>query len=328
MRELIIVVMILLSISLVANDDRPPIPHNFLAKKNVRNFIDNMVRVYHFDRQYLRAVLKDAKLDRDTLDRYTGRYKVGTTNGSWQRYKAHVLDRASLNKAKRFKRKYYQTLKRASREYGVPIDYIVGFIAVESKFNEYTGDYRLLDSLTTLAFYPNRMQKFFRSELKHFFLMCREERFDPYRLEGSFAGAMGSVQQVPSVYRKFGMDYDRDGRKDPWSLRDSIGIIARFMHNNGWNSRGLVAIRARYRGHRFRGLRVGHKRVYSLKTLRKHGVTPISRFNESKASLLRLRGKRGDELWLGAKNFRILTKYNNSTSYGMAIHKIAEYVKY
>ncbi len=328
MRELLIAIFILIApIGLIANDDRPPIPHNFLAKKNVRNFINNMVKRYHFDRGYLTRVLRSARLDRDTLDRYRGRYKVGTTNGSWQRYQAHVLDRASLNKAKRFKQKYYRTLKRASREYRVPIDYIVGFIAVESKFNEYTGDYRLLDSLTTLAFYPNRMQKFFRSELKHFFLMCREEGFDPYKLEGSFAGAMGSVQQVPSVYRKFGMDYDGDGRKDPWSLRDSIGIIARFMHKNGWNSRGLVAVRARYRGNRFRTLRTGHRRSYSLKTLRQHGITPISRFNEPKASLLRLRGSRSDELWLGAKNFRILTKYNNSTSYGMAIHKIAQYVK-
>lgn len=320
-------IILLIPFILIANDDRPPIPHDFLVKKNVQSFINTMVKKYHFKRSYMTKVLKDAKLDRDTLDRYTGRYKVGTTNGPWQRYKAHVLDPVSLAKAKKFKKRYYKTLKRASHQYKVPLEYIVGFIAVESKFGEYTGDYRLLDSLATLAFYPNRMQKFFKAELKHFFLMCREEGFNPYKLEGSFAGAMGSVQQVPSVYRKFGMDYDRDGKKDPWSLGDSIGIIAKFMRKHGWRNGALVAVPADYRGKRYRGLKVGHRRSYSLKTLKKHGVTAQKRFNESQASLLRLRDKNYDELWLGAKNFKVLTRYNNSTSYGMAIHKIAEFVK-
>jgi len=319
--------LLIIPLLLLANDDRPPIEHNFLAKKNVQKFVNSMVKKHHFQRSTITKILKDAKLDRDTLDRYTGRYKVGTTNGSWQRYKAHVLDKSSLAKAKKFKKEYYKTLKRASREYSVPLEYIVGFIAVESKFNEFVGDYRLLDSLTTLAFYPNRMQKFFKSELKHFFLMCREEGFNPYKLEGSFAGAMGSVQQVPSVYRKFGMDYDRDGKRDPWSLKDSIGIIARFMHKNGWNQRGLVAVQATYKGKRFTKLKVGHRKKYSIKTLKKYGIRAKSNFNESKASLLRLRDKNHDELWLGAKNFRVLTRYNNSTSYGMAIHKIAQFVK-
>ena len=93
---------------LIANDDRPPISYNFLAKKEVQNFIDMMVKKYHFKRSYMTSVMKHAKLDRDTLDRYTGKYKVGTTNGSWERYKAHVLDKESLNKAKKFKQKYYQ----------------------------------------------------------------------------------------------------------------------------------------------------------------------------------------------------------------------------
>jgi len=323
----IIKVIIILSIFINANSDRPPIKHNFLKLNNTQKFISQMVKKYHFKRKYLVNVLSDAKLDRDTLSRYRGTYKVGTTNGPWVRYKAHVLNKESLQKAKNFKKKYYKTLKRASREYRVPLDYIVGFIAVESKFNEYTGDYRLLDSLTTLAFYKNRMQKFFKSELKHFFLMCREEGFNPYTLKGSFAGAMGSVQQVPSVYRRYGMDYDKNGKKDPWSLKDSIGIIAKFMRKNRWRSGKLVAVRASYKGKRFRGLKVGHRRLYSLKTLKSYGVIPRERFNESKASLLRLRDKNSDELWLGAKNFKILTRYNNATTYGMAIHKIAQFIK-
>ncbi len=320
-----LLLLLVFPLLLLANSDRPPVKHDFLAQKNVQNFIDTMVKKHRFERSYLEKVLGNARLDRDTLARYTGQYKVGTTNGPWERYKAHVLDPVTLAKAKKFKRNYASTLNKASRQYKVPVEYIVGFIAVESKFGEYTGDYRLLDSLSTLAFYPNRMQKFFYSELTHFFLMCREEGFDPYRLQGSFAGAMGCVQQVPSVYRRYGMDYDRDGKKDPWSLKDSIGIIASFMSRNGWRNGTPAAIEAEYRSPI--SIATGHKRKYPLASLTAKGITPKAKFTESTAYLLSVGDKKSREVYLGTSNFRILTRYNNATTYGMAIHKIAEYVK-
>ena len=183
--------IISLSAFLVANDDRPPVEYDFLAKSEVQSFIDMMVQKHHIERSYMESVLENAKLDRDTLDRYTGRYKEGTTNGSWERYKAHVLDSRTLQKAKEFKRQYASTLARASQEFDVPVEYIVGFIGVESKFGEYTGDYNILDALATLAFHPNRMQGFFKSELANLFLMAREQSYDVTKLQGSFAGAMG-----------------------------------------------------------------------------------------------------------------------------------------
>lgn len=311
----------------MANDDRPPIPYDFLSKKEVKNFINMMVKKHHFKRSFITEVLKGAKLDRDTLNRYTGKYKVGTTNGPWERYKAHVLDPITLNKAKKFKKKYYTTLLRASKEYQVDMDYIVGFIGVESKFGEYSGDYNVLDALTTLAFHKNRMKKFFNSELEHLFLMAREQGYDITSLKGSFAGAMGMVQQMPSVFRKYGMDYNRDGKKDPWSLEDAIGIIAKFMHQNGWRKGALVAVPTKFNGKRYTKLKTGHKQMLSLSRILKHGITPLKDFNEPKAYLLKNRNLTHDDIWLGAKNFRVLTRYNNSTSYGMAIHLIAEAVK-
>jgi len=323
----LLLLITLIPFLLMANDDRPPIPYDFLAKKEVQNFINMMVKKHHFKRSYMTSVLKNAKLDRDTLDRYTGRYKVGTTNGTWERYKAHVLDSVSLKKAKKFKKKYYKTLLRASKEYGVDMDYMVGFIGVESKFGEYSGDYRVLDALATLAFHKNRMKKFFKSEFKHLFLMAREQGYDITKLQGSFAGAVGMVQQVPSVFRKYGMDYNRDGVKDPWSLEDSIGIIARFMHKNGWRKDALVAVPTEFKGKRYKGFKTSHRRTLPLTTILKHGIKPLKRFNESKAFLLRNRNITHDDIWLGARNFKVLTRYNNSTSYGMAIHLIAQAVK-
>ena len=312
---------------LTANEDRPPIKYDFLARQQTQRFINRMVNKHHFRRSYMVKIMKDARLDRDTLARYTGRYKAGTTVGTWERFKAHVLTPGILQKARHFKQRYRVILSRASREYEVPSEYIVGFLTVESRLGTYTGDYRTLDALSTLAFQKNRMQKFFRKELEHFFLMCREEGYDPREVKGSFAGAIGCVQQMPSVFRRYGMDYNRDGKKDPWAIEDCVGIIARFMHRNGWKNGSQVAVRARYKGKRFSRLKTGYKHRYAIAILKKYGITPVTRFNEPKASLIKLHDTKYDELWLGAKNFRVLTRYNASSNYGMAIVKIAEAVR-
>ncbi|HHH37914.1 MAG TPA: murein transglycosylase, partial [Epsilonproteobacteria bacterium] len=139
-----------------------------------------------------------------------------------------------------------------------------------------------------------------------------------------FAGAMGCVQQMPSVFRRYAMDYNRDGKKDPWSIEDCIGIIARFMHQKGWKNGKQVAVPAHYKGKRFTKLKTGYKHRYTLTTLKKYGVTPKTTFNRPKTALIKLHNTHRDELWLGAKNFTVLTRYNASSNYGMAIYKIAE----
>jgi len=325
-----ITLLLFIPLLLVASEPKeplPPVPYNFLAKKEVKRFVNMMVKKYHFKRSYIREVLDNAMLDKETLDRYTGRHKINTTNGSWERYKAHVLDANTMQLAKEFKQNYYQTLKRAEEEYNVDMDYIVGFMGVESKYGTFTGDFRVLDSLATLAFHKNRMKKFFKSEFKNLFLLMREENRDIYTQYGSFAGAMGAVQQMPSIQRRFAVDYNGDGIKDPWDLRDSIGIIAKFMHKKGWVKGAVVAVPTNFKGKRFKKLRTSHKKRFSVSYLRKMGIKPLEPFNESKAYLLKTRNRDHDDIWMGGRNFRVLTKYNNSTSYGMAIHLIAQHVK-
>jgi len=315
---------------LVASEPKeplPPVPYNFLEKREVKNFVNMMVKRNHFKRSYIEEVLANAMLDKETLDRYTGKYKINTTNGSWERYKDHVLDPETMQKAENFKRDYYQILQRAEKEYNIDMDYIVGFMGVESKYGTYTGDYRVLDSLATLAFHKNRMKKFFKSEFKNLFLLMREENRDIYSQYGSFAGAMGAVQQVPSVQRRYAMDYNGDGVRDPWDLEDCVGVIAKFMHSKGWKKGGVVAVPTNFTGKRFKKLRTSHKKRYSLSYLKKMGIKPIEAFNEKKAYLLKTRNSDHDDIWMGGKNFRVLTRYNNSTSYGMAIHLIAQHVK-
>ena len=326
----LIILTLLLTINAVAEEVKtptPPVPYDFLAKKEVKSFINMMVKKHHFKRSYMEEVLSNAMLDKETLARYVGKYKPNSTNGTWERYKAHVLDDQTMQLAKEFKKNYYQTLLRAEQEYNIDMDYIVGFMGVESKYGTYTGDYRVLDSLATLAFHKNRMKKWFKSEFKNLFLLMREENRDIYSQYGSFAGAMGAVQQMPSIQRRFGVDYNGDGIKDPWDLDDSIGIIAKFMHKKGWVKGAVVAVPTNFSGTRFKTLKTSHKKKYSMSYLKKKGIKATEYFNEPKAYLLKNRNTTHDDIWIAGKNFRVLTKYNNSTSYGMAIHLIAQEVK-
>jgi membrane-bound lytic murein transglycosylase B len=319
-----LLLMLLTTLMLLANDDRPPIAHDYLSKPNVRQFITMMHRRYGFDTAYLRQVFKDARLDRDTLARYTGRFKKNSTVGSWERFKLHVVNPETFQEAKVFKKKHYNTLKKAEQRYKVDMDYIVGFLGVESRFGTYTGDYSVLDALSTLAFHPNRMQKFFKNELKHLLLFARERGYKVDILRGSFAGAMGCVQQVPSVARRFNEDFDGDGAS-VWDIEDCIGSIAKFMHTHGWQEGLPAAVPASYRGgKRFKALRTSHKHMRSLKQIKGAGVKPKLPFPWNQVYLVKTRNRTHDDLWLGTRNFRILTRYNNSSNYGIAIHLIAE----
>ena len=326
----LILLTLLLPILLLSKEPKepiPPVPYDFLKKQEVKNFINMMVKKYHFKRSYMNEVLENAMLDKETLARYVGKYKANSTNGTWERYKAHVLDPQTMQLAKEFKQNYYPTLLRASKEYNIDMDYIVGFMGVESKYGTYTGDYRVLDSLATLAFHKNRMKKWFKSEFKNLFLLMREENRDIYTQYGSFAGAMGAVQQMPSIQRKYMVDYNGDGIRDPWDLKDSIGVIAKFMSKKGWKKGAVVAVPTNFSGKRFKKLRTSHKKKFSVSYLKKHGIKATEPFNESKAYLLKNRNTTHDDIWMAGKNFRVLTRYNNSTSYGMAIHLIAQEVK-
>jgi membrane-bound lytic murein transglycosylase B len=319
---------LLLITSLFANDDRPPVAYDYLAKPQVRRFIETMHRTYGFDKSYLRRVFRQAKLDRDTLARYTGRFKKNSTVGTWERFKLHIVNEESFDQARTFYKKHRRTLEKAARRYGVDAAYIVGFIGVESRYGTYTGDYDVLSALATLAFHPNRKQRFFQNELKHLFLFAREKGYDITKLEGSFAGAMGCVQQVPSVARKFNVDFDGDGAS-VWDMEDCIGSIANFMHKNGWKKGLPAAVKARLLPRAdLRTIPVNRSKRVALSTLEHHGIVPRENFPQSSAYVMRVGAKGVYDYFLGTSNARILRRYNNSVNYVVAIHLIADAIRH
>lgn len=321
-------VSFLLFVSLAANDDRPPVAYDYLAKPDVKRFIERMHRKHGFSYAYLKEVFSQAKLDRDTLARYTGRFKPNSTVGTWQRFKAHIVNEESFAQARRFYKKHRRILRKAERIFHVDASYIVGFIGVESRYGTFTGDYRILDALATLAFHPNRKQNFFKKELEHLFLFAAEKDYDITQLRGSFAGAMGCVQQLPSVARRFNHDFDGDGAS-VWDIDDCIGSIAKFMHTHGWKKGMPAMVPARLSPDaNLHALPINRNRTVSIKRLRKRGIVPEAPFPQSRAYLMRVGDARsGYRYFLGTSNARVLKRYNNATVYAVAIHLIAQQCK-
>ena len=318
LRVLSIISLILLP--LMAQIDYSKVPR-------ARAFAKEMSKRYGFSESYILNLFKRVKHQSQTLARYQGRVKVGYTDFSWSRYKSKILSKESILLGKKFMKQNSKWLKLASKRFRVSPEIIASFIRVESKFCRYGNEYPVLDSLVTLAFNPNRKQKFFKSELKSLFILTRKNHLNPLKLRGSFAGAMGCVQQVPSIQLQFGIDLDRDGKINPNSVADSIGSIANFLHKNRWSNSRPIVVRAKVKGSKFRYLRSSYRLLYPLTKLKRYGITPVSYFPYKKAYFIRLKDARGYDIFLGDRDYRIITLYNASKRYATAVALYAKALK-
>jgi len=296
--------------------------YDFIQNAQLQKFMIEMEQKHGFSQKYLESIFTRAKFQPKILKRYQGAKKKYKTDATWTKYSQHIVVPYMFHRAKKFKHANYALLSKIANAYQVPINLIVAFAGVESSFGKSFGNYSIFDALTTLAFFENRKTAFFRHELEEYLLFCREKRSSVFTFKGSFAGAMGWVQQLPSINRKYGVDYNRDGVSDPWDKADALATIANFLHQNGWDNRGIVAIPAKYPKKKFRAIYTHWNVQYSLGKIKSLGIE-FGSFPQNQATLIVLFGKENDEIWLGAKNFDILTHYNNSVNYGMALYKIS-----
>jgi len=313
----VLLIVILFTINIIALD---------IKQKNISHFINKMHIKYGFSKTYLKNTLAKARFNDDALMRYDGRLK-NATDHSWSRYKAKILIPESVALGKAFMRKNAKWLAIASRRYGVSKEIITAFIRIESKFGLYGREYKVLDVLATLAFYKNRKQRFFKRELEKLFIMVRKTGVNIHNLRGSFAGAMGYVQQMPSIYLKYAVDLDGDGIKNPNSMADAIGSIAKFLYYKGWSDARRTISKATLKGDGYLKLRSSYKSRYSLKTLHSYGVEPKEPWSASKAYFIRLYNGKGYDVYLGDKNYRVITFYNPSKQYALSIALYAKLLK-
>jgi len=247
---------------------------------------------------------------------------------SWRSYRARFLDPVRIREGVRFWAENESWLALASARYGVPAEIIVAILGVETMYGRITGDVRVVDALTTLAFdYPRRAD-YFRSELEQFVLYVRDERLDAFSLRGSFAGAIGLPQFMPGSIRRYAVDLDGDGHVDLRSNpADAIGSVANFLAAHGWRSGEPVVFRARYGSEsRLSPLvEAGIRPQFTIGQLADYGIAspePIS--PDQPLALIDLpNGDDTTSYFLGATNFYVITRYNRSSFYAMAVHDLA-----
>lgn len=301
---------------------------DFANNPAAEQFIDKMVSKHGFDRQQLHEILSQAKrLDYvlRLMDRQapTGLPPSGP-NGAWLRYRKQFITPDNVQNGVAFWNQHEAALKRAWQVYGVPPEIIVGIIGVETRWGRVMGKTRILDALATLSFNYPRRAEYFSGELETFLLMARDESDNPLDLKGSFAGAMGYGQFMPSSYKQYAVDFNGDGHINLWDPEDAIGSVANYFKQHGWVKGDQVAVQAMGQAP---GLENGFKTKYSVSQLAAAGLTPMDSLgNHQQASLLRLDVGTGYQYWYGLPNFYTITRYNHSTHYAMAVWQLGQAV--
>lgn len=303
---------------------------DFANNPNAQQFIDKMVNKHGFDRQQLQEILSQAKrLDSvlrlmDNQAPTTSVKPPSGPNGAWLRYRKKFITPDNVQNGVVFWNQYEDALNRAWQVYGVPPEIIVGIIGVETRWGRVMGKTRILDALATLSFNYPRRAEYFSGELETFLLMARDEQDDPLNLKGSFAGAMGYGQFMPSSYKQYAVDFSGDGHINLWDPVDAIGSVANYFKAHGWVKGDQVAIMANGQAP---GLPNGFKTKYSISQLAAAGLTPQQPLgNHQQASLLRLDVGTGYQYWYGLPNFYTITRYNHSTHYAMAVWQLGQAV--
>lgn len=303
---------------------------DFANNPNAQQFIDRMVNKHGFDRQQLQEILSQAKrLDSvlrlmDNQAPTTSVKPPSGPNGAWLRYRKKFITPDNVQNGVVFWNQYEDALNRAWQVYGVPPEIIVGIIGVETRWGRVMGKTRILDALATLSFNYPRRAEYFSGELETFLLMARDEQDDPLNLKGSFAGAMGYGQFMPSSYKQYAVDFSGDGHINMWDPVDAIGSVANYFKAHGWVKGDQVAVMANGQAP---GLPNGFKTRYSISQLAAAGLTPQQPLgNHQQASLLRLDVGTGYQYWYGLPNFYTITRYNHSTHYAMAVWQLGQAV--
>jgi membrane-bound lytic murein transglycosylase B len=303
---------------------QPVLAGDYQQSPEVAEFVTEMTRDYGFASEQLVGLFAEVERKQAILDAIS---RPAEKVKQWKDYRPIFITDARINKGVEFWKQHEATLARAEAEYGVPAQVIVAIIGVETSYGGNTGSYRVMDALSTLAFdYPSRAP-FFRKELREFLLLTREEQVEPLSLKGSYAGAMGLPQFMPSSFRAYAVDFDGDGHINIWTNPvDAIGSVASYFKRHGWQPGQPVVSAATVKGAQAeQGLTVGLDPVKNVAELRALGWTsakPLAA--ELPVTAFRLEGADGAEHWLGLPNFFVITRYNRSVMYAMAVNQLAE----
>ena len=293
----------------------------------VENFVAYTAQTYGADPAHVRRVLAQATVQQPIL---TAISRPAEAVRPWRDYRPIFINDARINGGVAFYRENRTALERVAAETGVPAEYIVAIIGVETSYGRITGNWKVVDALYTLAFDYAPRAPFFAGELAQLFALEKAEpQLDILQLKGSYAGAMGMGQFMPSSYRLWAKDGDGDGRRDLLSHKpDVFASIANYFVVHGWQRGGPVVARAQRAASAQDFKPENWEPVYPLSALAARGYTPAPGEPTAEgATLLSLDGASGMEYWLAYRNFYVITRYNRSPMYSLSVHQLAEAIR-
>lgn len=299
----------------------------FTQRKDVQRFINSMVKHHGFDKAKLTAVMNDVQLQPQIIESMNKPFE----KKNWDVYKQLFLTPQRVQAGIEFWKANHDSLEKAEKQFGVPANIIVAIIGVETLYGKHQGNYRVLDALSTLAFnYPKR-SPFFTKELGEYLLLCREHKVPPTQYLGSYAGAMGKPQFMPSSYRYYAADFTNNPKIDLMNDDKAvIASVANYFHKHGWKMNQGIAQPAQVEGTRYKKINTANKKaVYRVKQLEAAGVKPLTAAvnTPTKVGLIELTTQTGQEFWLAYPNFYVITRYNSSPQYAMAVYLLSQQLK-
>jgi membrane-bound lytic murein transglycosylase B len=294
-----------------------------LTRQDVQAFVTTMVTQHQFDRQELTSILQNAVYQQKIVDAIQ---RPAEKTMAWWEYRARFLTDERINAGVQVLADNREALQRIAKDSGVPAEYLVAITGVETLFGRTTGRYRVLDALTTLGFdYPPR-GAFFRRELEQFLVMTREEGLDPRVPLGSYAGAMGIPQFMPSSFRGFAVDGNGDGHRDLWqNWPDVFASIGNYFKEHGWRVDQPVLADASNESSTDDPAAARVALNETVASLRKRGYKFETSLPASAPAMLVPAALEQEMSWrVGFQNFFVITRYNRSPLYAMAVHDLAE----
>jgi len=311
-------------------------------KADVNSFIEYMHNEYSYDKLELRSLFDDIKPE-SRIKKFFKKApeRTLTWNGCDRKdkkctnYKNLFITKKNISNGLEFWKNNHLALKRAESIYGVPPEIIVAIIGIESKYGKRTGTFKTFDTLASLSLGPNkgRRAKFYKSELINFLLMCQENQLDPSRVKGSYAGALGMPQFISSSYRHYAIDFDKDGKVNLWDSNfDVIGSVANYFKKNGWQPYQDIMTPISPTKSDMLSVEKASQKTYKPSTKYKQFKKELIVANkpiesDSILSVIGRKEQNGKEYSFGHKNFYVITRYNRSRLYALAVYYLSEEIK-
>lgn len=320
-----VLVMAVLSFCAVARAE------TFDKLSETQAFINDMHKKHGFDKKQLQDWFARYEPSEDVLTKI----KKPFEGVIWGKYKNYLVTDERVQKGAEFWRENKALLAAAEKKYGVPAEIIVAILGIETYYGQRQGQYPVFQSLATLAFqYPPRAA-FFKKELEEFLLLTRAQKLDPHAIKGSYAGAMGAPQFIASSYRRYAVDFTHVGTIDLMNhMPTAVGSVANYFKVHGWEVGQPVVHRAHLRGRNTLPVKPAKlsapKPMYSISMLTKQGLVPEEsglKQSTAKVALLALDNGQMKEYWLGRENFYVITRYNHSSNYAMAVYELSQRIK-